>query len=108
MKLLIILLVFPSLSWADCLKPNARVAGAFALIENKGNLEIYLKKNLVAKSAKNQNCETMYMTAIRLKNEKARKLLESISYDECPNFVYKKPGDFEGAFFGPKLEDVTP
>lgn len=70
-------------AWAaECPKPAARVAAAFRLVEDPsaGNLAEYLRRNLVASSALNERCETLYLASIRARNDAAREYLSSIGY----------------------------
>lgn len=65
-----------------CPAPQPGVRAAFNIIESNpgSSLAAYLRANVIAKTAKNEKCETLYLTAIRTKNEKARRDLESIGY----------------------------
>jgi ankyrin repeat protein len=65
-----------------CPKPVPNASVAFSMIEKPGtgSLKEYLANNIVAKTAQNERCETMYLVAIRSKNVRARKDLEAIGY----------------------------
>lgn len=65
-----------------CPTPNSTVATAFNIIEQaKGrSLAAYLNENVISKTAQNEKCESMYLAAIRAKNETARRELDNIGY----------------------------
>lgn len=78
-------LVFPLknvFSATKCPMPRENAATAFKLIEtpSSGSLQKYLDEHIVSKTAKNERCETMYLTAIRTRNEEARKFLDQIGF----------------------------
>lgn len=81
-KLLIGLLALVSYSsFANnvCSTPNENAASAFNIIENKqSDLCKYLDAHLVAKTARNEKCETMYYASIRNGNMKSLSCLDSI------------------------------
>lgn len=65
---------------SQCAKPNEYAASAFKTIESGGDLATYLQKYTVARTAKNENCEDMYMLALKTRNEAARAVLDRIGY----------------------------
>lgn len=65
-----------------CPAPSAEVAGAFAAIDHPDlvNLDEYLDAHPVAKTARNEKCETLYFRAIRVRNDADRAVLETRGY----------------------------
>lgn len=66
----------------SCPKPQPTVDTAFSIIEQPSgrSLQRYLSENVIAKTAQNEKCETMYLAAIRAQNEVARRDLDAIGF----------------------------
>jgi ankyrin repeat protein len=77
----ILLASISSYAQVSCSIPNENARSAFAIIEQgKTNLCAYLDQYVVSKTAYNEKCESMYLSAIRSQNSSAIKCLESISF----------------------------